>query len=417
VSRPRSSSVARPLLAGLTSLIAATVLLAMRPAAVDAAVTHRYGYQATVLGFTSWYGSYEMGSLGTAWCIDHGIRSPDPVYRYVPADLSSVPLDTRSAMAWAVGRWGNGSDRTTHAAVMLVLHDLMGASYPFGRLDVDRLTVAGLAGFEGHEAEVLARARQIKADGLAHRGLRGSLHLTLELAPVDPHGDTVARLTVRDDRGRGVPGILVVLDGPTAGLRATVVTTDAAGNASLTAHPTTPTASVRARTIVPDLQLDAWRSASTPAQRVALPTVVGLVVQTALVPPPTTTTVAPTTTTVPTTTTTTVAPTTTTTVAPTTTTVAPTTTTESTTTTTAAPATTTTGMPPATVLGGPPTAPTPPAAPAPALPRTGLDALTWALYGVGLVLIGIALVPRHPRSVGRVLAIGHHGDRGNDGHR
>ena len=59
----------------------------------------------------------------------------------------------------------------------------------------------------------------------------------------------------------------------------------------------------------------------------------------------------------------------------------------------------------------------PPAPPLPTLPRTGLDAITWALYGLGLVLIGSTLVDHRTRWVGRLLSIGHHGDRGYRKHR
>lgn len=414
MSRPVVSSLARTLLAGCTSLIAATVLLVTAPGPADAAVTHQYGYQATVLGFTSWYGSYGMGPLGLAWCIDHGIRAPDPVYRYVAADMSSVPLEARTAMAWVVGRWGNGNDRTTHAALMLVLHDLMGARYPRGRLDVDQLTPAELAGFEGRESEVLARARMMKADGTAHRGLRGALYLTLQLAPLDSDGDTVVRLTVRDDAGQAVPGVPIVLDGAGAGLHTTQATTDASGNASVLAHPSTTTSRVRAQTIVPVLDLEVWRASTTAAQRVTRAIVVGLVAEaTVTATPPSTTTT--TTTTVPVTTTTTTLPTTTTTVPASTTTTTETPTTTTTTTpppssTTTMPTTSTTA-PPVAGLGEPPTAPLT------TLPRTGLDALTWALYGLGLVLIGSTFVDHRSRWVGRLLSIGHHGHRGYRQHR
>ena len=400
MSGPVVSSMARTLLAGCTSLVAATALLVAGPGPADAAVTRQHGYQATVLGFTSWYGSYGMGPLGLAWCIDHGIRAPDPVLRYVSADIAAVPLETRTAMAWVVGRWGNGNDRTTHAALMLVLHDLMGANYPRGRLDVDHLTPTELAGFEGREAEVLARARLMKADGIAHRGLRGALYLTLQLAPVDAHGDTVVRLTVRDDAGQAVPGVLIVLDGPGAGLHTTEVTTDASGNASVRARPSTAARRVRAQTIVPVLDLDVWRASSTAAQRVTRSVVVGLVADA-----PITTLTPATTTTTPTTTTTVPASTTTTTALPTTT----------TSTTTSPPSSTTTmpttTAPPVAGLGEPP------APPLPTLPRTGLDAITWALYGLGLALIGSTLVDHRTRWVGRLLSIGHHGDRGYRKHR
>src|SRR4051794_13460327 len=50
------------------------------PPLVLAQVVHETGYEATVLGWTSWYGSYGMGELGSGWCIDHGISAPDAAY-------------------------------------------------------------------------------------------------------------------------------------------------------------------------------------------------------------------------------------------------------------------------------------------------------------------------------------------------
>ena len=114
-----------------------------------------------------------------AWCIDHGSHVPDPAFSYTPTALGSVPADTRAAMAWVVGVPGRGTDRVGHAAVMLVLHDLMGAPATLlGPLDLDRLTVRRMAGFDGLEGRVLERARLLKADGLAHRHLRGPLTLS-----------------------------------------------------------------------------------------------------------------------------------------------------------------------------------------------------------------------------------------------
>src|SRR4051794_8448039 len=83
------------LLAAATSLVAATALLTLQPEPATAVVTHELGYRATVLGFTSWYGSYGMGALGRGWCIDHGSHSPDPELRYVPASLVGVTPSTR----------------------------------------------------------------------------------------------------------------------------------------------------------------------------------------------------------------------------------------------------------------------------------------------------------------------------------
>lgn len=268
VRRARPRPVRRPLALGLAALVAAGALQVLRPDPAAAAVTHLHGFRATVDGFTSWYGSYGMASLGTAWCIDHGIRAPDPAYRYAPADLSAVPASTLAAMAWAVASHGQGTDPVVHAALMLALHDLMGARYPSGRLDVDRLGVQRLAGFGGREAQVLATARAIKADGLAHQGLRGPLALHVEVSALDAAGEATVTAAVRDASGQGVGGMAIELSG--AGL----------GGRNVTAPDGTVTARVRgaaepgvvqASATVPHLPVDAWASTTTPAQRVARP--------------------------------------------------------------------------------------------------------------------------------------------------
>ena len=54
----------------------------------EARVTPRVGFHATVAGWTSWYGSYDLGALGPAWCIDHGLRAPDPALG-LPPDVAA----------------------------------------------------------------------------------------------------------------------------------------------------------------------------------------------------------------------------------------------------------------------------------------------------------------------------------------
>ena len=177
--------------AGAALVLAASLLLGLAPSPAGAVVTPLHGYRATVDGFTSWYGSYGMAGLGTAWCIDHGIRAPDPAYAYRAADLSAVSdphphgdgLDARAL-------------RRRHRpcaprGVMLVLHDLMGATYPSGRLDVDRLTVTRLAGLRGRRGAGAGAGTRLKADGrpprppprAAHPDTSASAHST----PDAPH--------------------------------------------------------------------------------------------------------------------------------------------------------------------------------------------------------------------------------------
>lgn len=258
----------RRLALALAVLTAAAGLHLLQPVPAQAAVTPLHGFRATVDGWTSWYGSYGMGELGPGWCIDHGIRAPDPAYRYAPADLSAVPADVQAAVGWVVARHGQGQDPVTHAAVMLAVHDLMGAHYPSGRLDVDRLSPARLAGFGAHTEAVLNRARHLKAEGLAHRHLRGPLTLTVEPGARQPDGTVPVTVLVADQLGAGVGGIPVVLTGPGP---AQELATGADGRIVWSIPPSgTPTA-VDAVATAPRLPVEAWASTTTPAQRIGRP--------------------------------------------------------------------------------------------------------------------------------------------------
>jgi hypothetical protein len=258
------------LLAACTLVTVGVLRLLPTPEPAAAAVTHVAGYQGEVDGFGSWYGSYGMGALGTAWCIDHGSRAPDPAYGYAPTPVADHSQPTRTALAWILGRYGAQPDRVTSAALMLVAHDLMGARYPSGLLDVDRLSPAGLRGFGDDATAVADRARAIKADAVAHGHLVPPYSLTLEAAAPPPGtaGAAVARL--RDGNGAGVAGIEV---------RAVAVGTSLSGSdAAVTAADGTATFGftgalgpyrIEAAAEAPDLVLQAFASTTTRAQRVA----------------------------------------------------------------------------------------------------------------------------------------------------
>ena len=383
--------------AGLVVLAAALLLASPRPA--SAVVTPLHGYRATVLGFTSWYGSYAMAGIGTAWCIDHGIHAPDPAFAYRPTDLTSVPADTRAAMAWVLGRHASGADRVRHAAVMLVLHDLMGARYPYGALDVDRLRVRDLAGFAGQEARVLELARTFKADGLRHAQLRGAIVVRVQVRATSAAGAAEVTVTAVDGAGRGVAGLPVALDASAGtALASPGGITTADGTVHTIARPVRLPLTVRVSALAPSLTLDAWAPTTRSAQRVARPATRALTATASVAaPPPTTSTTLTTTTTTQATTTTTVAPTTT----STTTTVAPTTTTVA----AVAPPETRPPSPPPTVRSAPPVVPS--------LPRTGVDTIGLLLLAAGLVLIGLAALDARRLPAGARVAIGHHvGDGG-----
>jgi hypothetical protein len=104
-------------------------VVGLRPRRAGAAVVHGSGFNATVLGWTSWYGSYELPAVGTGWCIDHGLHAPDTTYAYRPTEVDR-PLAVTTAMAWLLAAHGGAAHPADAAAVMLVLHDLMGATYP-----------------------------------------------------------------------------------------------------------------------------------------------------------------------------------------------------------------------------------------------------------------------------------------------
>lgn len=180
------------------------------PAPAGAAVEHGVGFRAVVDGYRSWYGSYRLGDLGEVWCVDHGIAAPDVVLGYEPTALEDRAPETRRAVAWAVGRHGSGADPVTAAAIMLVLHDLMGAVYPSGPLSVDRLAEGDLSGFGGSAADVLARARAIKADAVGRAGLVGPLSMTVV---AEGEGTGVAgragtlRVAVVDASGQPLAGV------------------------------------------------------------------------------------------------------------------------------------------------------------------------------------------------------------------
>ena len=341
--------------AGTTLVVLGVVGGALAAHPASATVVHALGYQATVDGWTSWYGSYGMGGLGPAWCIDHGIPAPDPSYGYGPSVVADHAAVTTRAMAWALGAYGPGADRPTAAALTLVLHDLAGAVYPLGRMDLDRVTVGRLAGFGGAETQVLSRAEQIKRDAVAHAGLVPPLRLTATRAP----GQPAAVVAVTDRSGQPVSDAPVAEDGAGgAGGR-----TDGAGRIRLPAGEGV----VGVTATVPGLDLDAFAPARTVAQRVARPAVVRLHVTLAAVAPSTTTTSTP----------------------------------PSTTTTVAHPAVVRAPTPTSTTAPPPIAASAVPAPAPPQLPFTGAPVRPLLLIGLGLALTGGAAVlgsrPPQPR--------------------
>ena len=215
---------------------------------------------------TAWGRSARPGASTTASAPP---TRPSPTCRPTSPRWPPTPA---AAMAWAVGTWGTGTDRTTHAAVMLVLHDLMGASYPFGRLDVDRLTRRGSPGSRATRPRCCSARATIKADGLAQPHLRGRAAPHDAATPIDAHGGATVRLAVRDDAGRGAAGVVLVLDGAGAGWPEPRLTTGPDGTLTVARPADDPDPDVAGPDHRPRRsRLDAWQSSTTPAQRVARP--------------------------------------------------------------------------------------------------------------------------------------------------
>ncbi len=265
------------LAAALLLAIAAPMRLLSPPGAASAAVEEGVGFRGVVDGFRGWYGSYRLGDLGAVWCVDHGIAAPDVALAYEPATLDDHAADTRRALAWAVGRFGPEADLVTAPALMLVLHDLMGAAYPSGRLDVDVLDVGRLSGFGGREAEVLARAQAIKTEAIGRSRLVGPLAIDVSVdQPVAGHQGTLA-VTVRDANGLPIPDVAVrpqvsgaaLLDGVNR-----VTGLDGRTHWSFEAGPGTNRFVLEAQ--VPDIELTSLRPTVGRAQRVARPSVLTL---------------------------------------------------------------------------------------------------------------------------------------------
>lgn len=263
----------RPLLAVAACLIVAAPLRLLAPPAPAAAeVEHGLGFEATVDGFRGWYGSYRLGDVGEVWCVDHGIPAPDAALEYEPATLDDRAPETRRAIAWAVGRHGPRTDRVGAAALMLVLHDLMGAAYPSGPLDVGRLGAERLSGFEGAEAEVLERARSIKADAVARAAVTAPLSLEIKVDEVPPTRTGVLRAALMDGGGMRVAGVTIhpaVTGAALSGEVDRVTPADGAVSWPFEAGPGQNRFALRAD--VPGIDLVSLRPTKGRAQRVARP--------------------------------------------------------------------------------------------------------------------------------------------------
>ncbi|KAA0233817.1 MAG: hypothetical protein EDR02_12065 [Actinobacteria bacterium] len=416
-----------PILAVLLSLatlacLAGVLIVATGPRA-HATVTPLAGFRGSVDGYEGWFGSYHLGDLGPAWCIDHGIAGPDPAFGYLPSSPTEVSAEVRAAMSWIVARWSRPDDAVTSAAMVLALHDLMDARYPSGPLEVFALTPADLEGFGGNGARVIASARILELDGLAHRHLRGPFQLSARAIGVPAGFPGTLVVTATDANGAPIRGAVLAVR--THGARLTspaAARSDSTGAARFTFSAGAGLNGFEAALITAAPEPAVFAPTRQRAQRVIRPAFASATTATGFdnteqpapsstTVPPTTATTAPASTTVPPTTattapasTTTAAPATTSTAVAASTTVAPTSTV---TPTTVAPATTA----PATPEGTPSTTTvarsgaTPPSAPsvtttppdAAALAHTGSAADGLAAIGTGVTVLGVALVAARRR--------------------
>lgn len=91
----------------------------------EAAVVHHEGFDATVLGAPSWYGSYALAEVGPVWCIDKGLAAPDADLAYARTEVDDLSADTRTAVAVAGARLtlaydadADGSYETAHKPIV-----------------------------------------------------------------------------------------------------------------------------------------------------------------------------------------------------------------------------------------------------------------------------------------------------------
>lgn len=225
-------------LASLVVLVATCVVAAVLSSAREArdnpaaaAVTHRVGMKGTVLGWTSWYGSYGLGPLPFAWCVDHGTRAPDPELGYRPTPLLDVPPETRRAVSYAVTTYASTNDPLRSAALMLALHDLMGAVYPHGELDLEVMTTRDLAGFGGSESRLLQEARRILRDSLAVARRPWPAVLEIRAEPSAAGTQTTVTVRVLDGSRRPVAAVPVSIQSRGATPESLQVTTGETGEA------------------------------------------------------------------------------------------------------------------------------------------------------------------------------------------
>jgi hypothetical protein len=231
--------------------LSAVLLVVLPVGSASAAVVDAVGLSGTVLGWSSWYGSYTVTGVGTGFCLDHAKLAPDSTYNYKLA--ATIGGTTGAELAYVARTYGATRDAVTGAATNLVIHDLQNAVYPYGALNVMTLQPSQIAGLNGEGAKVISRARAIMSDTLAHY-LTGPYHLSL----VTPTSVSATRtvpvsLSLLDGRGTAIVGARVTLTATNTTVKALTVTTDSTGKAKavFTATGTNVSVAVTASTVLP----------------------------------------------------------------------------------------------------------------------------------------------------------------------
>lgn len=229
--------------AGVLLLLVATVLVALPQPTARAAVREGVGLRGTVLGRTSWYGSYDVAGIGLAFCLDAERLAPDSDYDYRLGPPITGVLGAQ--IAYVAGTFGATRDPVRAAAVKLVLHDLQGARYPRGALDVMRLRASDLAGFAGRAADVVSAARTIMRAALTEYRI-GPYRLDVRApASVAPGATFAVDVTLADARGSRISGAVIRGQVSGASPRTVAGRTDSAGRFRFALRPDSPATRVR----------------------------------------------------------------------------------------------------------------------------------------------------------------------------
>lgn len=251
VARPASPRRRVARRAGALLALLGVVMIALPIGPAQAVVRTAVGMRGTVLGRTAHYGTYFVPGVGNVLCLDASKIAPDSDYAYKPGATIGGTLGAQ--LAYAASTYGNTTDPVTAIAAKLVVHDLQGAVYPHGAMDVFRLQPNQLAGFGGREAAIVAKARAEMTDVLKNYRV-APYRLTLASpTTLDENNRVPITATLLDGRGRTLAGFRVTLTGSNTTVATITVTTNSTGKASATFTAANPDNQVRisARAVLP----------------------------------------------------------------------------------------------------------------------------------------------------------------------